>query len=169
LIWFTSDTHFGHKNIIEYCKRPFRTREGMNEALIRRWNDCVKPEDEVYHLGDVSFVNQEWTGSILRKLNGNIYHIAGNHDKKLKTDRFAWSRDEFQGHFEEAGASVYMSHHYHDDWPDKDIGAWHLHGHAHGNLPYVPGSRRLDVGVDVWNFRPVSILQVKEFFEATAR
>ena len=53
--WFTSDTHFGHKNIIEYCKRPFSSVEQMNEMLIKKWNNKVKVDDIVFHLGDFSF------------------------------------------------------------------------------------------------------------------
>jgi calcineurin-like phosphoesterase family protein len=93
MIWFTSDPHFGHKNIIEYCHRPWSDIKKMNQGLIDNWNALVKEEDQVYLLGDVSFVDNEWTGSLLRKLHGVIYHIKGNHDKKLKVDRFVWTRN----------------------------------------------------------------------------
>ena len=56
-IWFTSDTHFFHNNIIDYCKRPFVNAEEMNEYIIKQWNSVVKPQDEVYHLGDFAFGN----------------------------------------------------------------------------------------------------------------
>ena len=60
-IWFTSDTHFGHKNIIQYCSRPWDNVEKMNEDIINNWNAIVKPNDIVFHLGDVSFRNKEKT------------------------------------------------------------------------------------------------------------
>lgn len=78
--WFTSDTHFGHKNILEYEKeaRPFATVEEMNEQLIDNWNDTVRPKDIVFHLGDFAFgaVNV----AIADRLNGNKRLIMGNHD-----------------------------------------------------------------------------------------
>lgn len=79
-VWFTSDTHFGHKNILEYEKeaRPFETVEEMNEALISNWNDTVRPKDIVWHLGDFAFgrSNIELAG----RLNGRKRLIMGNHD-----------------------------------------------------------------------------------------
>lgn len=83
--YFTSDTHFNHANIIKYCNRPFSSVEEMNEELIRRWNEKVGPDDEVYHLGDFGFFNsntpeQYKLENILSRLNGRIYLILGNHD-----------------------------------------------------------------------------------------
>ena len=86
-IWFTSDMHFNHTNIIKYCERPFHTIDKMNEVLIRNWNDRVKKEDIVYHLGDFCFYRgkeaagsktsvREWES----KLNGKVIHVLGNHD-----------------------------------------------------------------------------------------
>ena len=64
-IRFTSDTHFGHNNIIKFCKRPWKTTEEMNEALIERWNSVVKPDDIVFHLGDFAFAaNSRWKDCI---------------------------------------------------------------------------------------------------------
>lgn len=78
--WFTSDHHFGHKNILDYEKeaRPFETIEEMNEALISNWNDTVRQKDIVYHLGDFAFGrdNVELAG----RLNGRKRLIMGNHD-----------------------------------------------------------------------------------------
>ncbi len=79
-VWFTSDTHLGHKNILEYEKeaRPFKTVEEMNEALISNWNDTVRPKDIIWHLGDFAFgrSNVELAG----RLNGRKRLILGNHD-----------------------------------------------------------------------------------------
>ena len=89
MIYFTSDTHFNHKNIVEFCNRPFRTLDGhadlqaMNRAIIQAWNSRVQPGDVVYHLGDFGMGSwKEWK-ALREKLNGSIILISGNHDRKL--------------------------------------------------------------------------------------
>ena len=81
-VYFTSDTHFYHSNIIGFCKRPFKNVEDMNETLIENWNRVVGQDDIVFHLGDFCLGgSHEWT-KILNRLNGKIYLILGNHDLK---------------------------------------------------------------------------------------
>ncbi|MBQ4059987.1 MAG: metallophosphoesterase, partial [Lachnospiraceae bacterium] len=81
-VFFTSDTHFYHSNIINFCGRPFKNVEVMNETLIANWNSVVGPDDIVFHLGDFCLGGSaEWT-NILNRLNGKIYLIVGNHDIK---------------------------------------------------------------------------------------
>lgn len=77
-IWVTSDTHFGHENIIKYCKRPFENADHMDEILVQNWNSLIKPNDKVYHLGDVYFGNKG--RETLQRLNGKKRLILGNHD-----------------------------------------------------------------------------------------
>lgn len=79
-IWFTSDTHFFHNKIIEYCQRPFANVEEMNNELIYRWNQVVRNDDVVFHLGDFCLGKAKKWNSILDKLNGKICLILGNHD-----------------------------------------------------------------------------------------
>src|SRR5579863_2896472 len=91
--WFTSDTHFGHTNIIRYCNRPFKDAGEMDRAMVENWNALVKPEDTIYHLGDVSFSSPDRTKHILSNMNGHKILILGNHDRsefKMKT----WGFDE---------------------------------------------------------------------------
>ena len=71
-IFFTADTHFGHKNIIRYCNRPFETAHEMNETLIANWNKVVHQTDTVYHLGDVAVLRPEKTRDVLDRLNGKF-------------------------------------------------------------------------------------------------
>lgn len=81
-LFFTSDTHFGHERIIQYCNRPFRDAAEMNEALIRNWNAAVPPDGTVFHLGDFAMgMDQDRIAGILSRLNGTIYLVAGNHDR----------------------------------------------------------------------------------------
>ncbi|MDR3059367.1 MAG: metallophosphoesterase, partial [Prevotella sp.] len=79
-IWFTSDHHFGHKNIIEFSQRPFLNTDEMNEELIKRWNEKIGTEDMVYHLGDFALMSSGKLRSILDRLNGRIHLIQGNHE-----------------------------------------------------------------------------------------
>jgi len=77
--WFTSDLHFGHRNVINYCNRPYKDLEEMHKALIKIWNDTVKEGDTVYVLGDFS-LNKKWSQTIIPLLKGNKILISGNHD-----------------------------------------------------------------------------------------
>lgn len=88
-ILFTSDLHFGHKNIIDYCNRPFEDVEEMNDSLIKCWNKAVNWDDTVYVLGDFTFLSQERTSEICSQLKGRIKLIKGNHDKRSNQ----WYRD----------------------------------------------------------------------------
>lgn len=85
MIWFYSDPHFGHKNVIRYCDRPFKDITEMREKLIKRWNACVKMEDTVYVLGDVFFCGKQDAKKIMSRLNGTKILIRGNHDRSPET------------------------------------------------------------------------------------
>jgi calcineurin-like phosphoesterase family protein len=79
-LFFTADTHFGHRAVIKYGKRPFADVDEMDAELIRRWNVVVPTDGIVYHLGDVSFRKNAATVAILKRLNGCKHLIQGNHD-----------------------------------------------------------------------------------------
>ena len=81
-IFFTSDTHFGHGNIINFCKRPYENVAKMDNALIENWNATVGPTDDVYHLGDFCFNGIQRWWELIGALNGRIHLILGNHDLK---------------------------------------------------------------------------------------
>jgi calcineurin-like phosphoesterase family protein len=172
-IWFTSDTHFRHKNIIKYCNRPFETVEVHDAALIRNWNACVQKEDTVYHLGDFAFGDAAGWAEIIQQLNGNINLIRGNHDhrKKLSDLRRISCKQlnrlsdiyELKVVDEEMGCTqiVVMCHYPIESWNMRHHGAWHLHGHSHGTILSPDHQARLDVGVDACNYAPLSYDDVK--------
>jgi calcineurin-like phosphoesterase family protein len=81
-VYITSDSHFFHKNIIQYENRPFGSVEEMNEVMIKNWNKVVSKEDKIFHLGDFAFSNKEKTLELVSKLNGYKILILGNHDKR---------------------------------------------------------------------------------------
>jgi calcineurin-like phosphoesterase family protein len=166
--FFTADTHFGHARILELCKRPFASIEEHDERLIELWNRKVEKGDTVYHLGDVGF-NKDTLFEKLKRLNGNICLIRGNHDvtvinNLVMSSRFQWVRDIHYLKIKE-GNHTYratLCHYPLRSWHASHYGAWHLYGHAHGTL--APELQSFDVGVDSWNFAPVSWEQVKDTF-----
>lgn len=157
-IWFTADTHFTHTNIIRYCNRPFSSIQEHDEVLIQNWNKVVKGKDTVYHLGDFGFNNTDKFCNIINKLHGNIYLIRGNHDKQevIEHKRFKIVKDVHR--FKRDKQEFFLSHYAHRTWPKMNYGAIHLFGHSHGNMPDF--GRSTDVGVDRWNYTPVSIDQI---------
>lgn len=162
-IWFTSDTHFNHRNIL--LSRPqFTSVEEMNELMIERWNARVKRSDRVYHLGDVALGNADAARQILNRLNGAIHLIRGNHEavaeNKKCADRFVWIKDY---HWLKLGEQkVYLLHYAMRTWNCMHYGSWHLYGHSHGSLPELPGTLSFDVGVDCWDFAPISYEEVQQ-------
>ena len=111
-VFFTSDTHFYHGNIIRFCNRPFKDVEMMNETIISNWNNTVGQDDIVFHLGDFCLGGSaEWT-KILDRLNGKIYLIMGNHDlKNIRQgyiDRF--EHVAMQMHIEVGKQRIYLNH-----------------------------------------------------------
>lgn len=166
-IWFISDTHFGHTNIIKYDKRPFASITEHDEALIENWNALVKRGDLVYHLGDFAFYKSvEQVERVLSVLNGQIHHVYGNHDRQQVNAAKGWAS---QQHYKEIKVNIgeprkkkiVLCHYPFMTWNAAHHGSWHLHGHCHGNLQ-PSSTTRIDVGVPCWNYRPVSLDQIVE-------
>lgn len=163
-IWFTSDHHFGHKNIIKFQKRPWDTVEEMNEGLIKNWNDTVGEKDVVFVLGDMFLTKTvEEARDIRAKLKGSIRFIFGNHDDIAfqMRDVFEWSKDYYYGNlpFQGRKQSIVLMHYPIFRWRGRkhsQTGSWHLFGHEHGTINRVENGPWLDVGVDSHNYRPVS-------------
>lgn len=166
--WFSSDSHFGHFNIIKHCKRPFKSIMEMDQTIITRWNEKISPTDTVYHLGDFAW-NPMVARAVLGKLNGTIHLIRGNHDKRtLKKGvelLFASVNDylEIKVKDEEMDVTqnIVLMHYPIESWNKRHHGSWHLHGHCHGTLPSGDHQARIDVGVDPMNFYPVSYNEIK--------
>lgn len=172
-IWFTSDTHFGHANIIRHCARPFATVNEMDDALEANWNACVKARDTVYHLGDFAFLKPGLIANQLRRLGGKKHIVLGNHDKAIRK-----ARAEFTGpglfesindclELDMRGMQISLFHFAQRVWNGSHFKAIHLYGHSHGNLP--PLGRSVDVGVDCKEitpeYRPVNLDEIAEFMK----
>ena len=140
----------------------------MNEALIANWNNKVGPQDSIFLLGDVSFAKPPQTETVLKRLNGNIYLIKGNHDWSISSlsKYFAWVKDLSEIEVPDLGCkngfqTIVLCHFPFLIWDKKHYGSWMLHGHCHGNLQRDHSQLRLDVGVDCHNFMPISYQEVK--------
>lgn len=171
-IWFTSDTHFGHANIIKYSNRPFTDVNEMNEALIRNWNDCVKDGDDIYHLGDFAFMTFDKFRQLIYRLNGNIHFIRGNHDKMIDQNKNSLLKGRFSSiqdykELKVDGKMIVLFHYGQRVWNKSHHGSIHLYGHSHGSLP--PHGKSVDVGVDckeiTHEYRPVSVEEVFKYME----
>lgn len=164
---FTSDTHFGHGNIIKYCNRPFTSAEEMDETMIRNWNARVRPDDLVFHLGDFAFgCDYQHAVHCYRRLNGIIQFVLGNHDKHLRTmNDNGILRTPLEHYLEESieGHRIVLFHYGLRTWHHDLRGTWHLYGHSHNGLP--PLGKSVDIGVDRWDFAPVSMEQLRRFME----
>ncbi len=178
-VYFISDTHFGHSKMMKYCGRPFASVEEMDEGLISKWNARVPPTGTVYHLGDFAFRNHE---DYLRRLNGRIHLILGNHDhrKTIKRIRHLFASVDKYQKVKIEGQKIMLFHYsIRGCWDSAHWGSWHLYGHSHGNLPdpanitemagmdhHGDGGRpnlSFDVGVDSahTNYTPLSFEEVK--------
>lgn len=177
-VWFTSDTHFCHANILKFSNRPFKDVAEMDEELIRRWNDSVPKDGIIFHLGDFCMGGSKDWNDILHRLHGRKYLILGNHDMKNL-------RQGYMGLFEQVsqqmsirvdGQSVILNHNPFLCYGGSYRDVWQLFGHVHSgplsktglDLPRLKMLFPLqyDVGVDNNDFRPISFAEVKAKIES---
>jgi calcineurin-like phosphoesterase family protein len=160
--FFTADTHFGHMQALFAFNRQFDGLYAMNEVMINNWNSIVEPDRIVYHIGDFGFWNVQDLTKIFMALNGHKILIVGNNDCE-QTLRLPWVDRVKSLRISVEGQEIFMSH-----YPRKSnkrrAGVWYLHGHQH-----CIGQRLLDVGVDCWNFFPITFEQAKEVHEGHLR
>jgi calcineurin-like phosphoesterase family protein len=158
MTYFTSDTHFGHTNIIKYCNRPFASVEEMNESLIKNWNARVEPKDTIYHLGDFAFIHDEKAlRTLFYRLKGYKHLIMGNHDKHNLM--LPWEEVTPYKRLNLEGDAVILFHYGCRVWDKSHHGSIQLYGHSHGTLP--GNSQQLDVGVDCWDYKPITLSEIK--------
>lgn len=182
MIWFTSDAHYGHNNIIRLCNRPFNDLNSMHEFMIQEWNKRVKNSEQVYILGDFSFAGIKETTKIISQLKGYKILILGNHDRQAKKMLSMGFDEVHENIWIEIGTQrLFLSHFpYHPmsayykltndqvtiAYPQEQIDtrylhkrmvddgqSWLLHGHVHN--AYRQNGRQINVGVDQWGFKPV--------------
>ena len=167
MIYFIADTHFGHENIIRLCNRPFSSVEEMDAVMINNWNAVVKPEDDIYIVGDFSFRSAD-PCRYADALNGKKHLVVGNHDKKnLKNS-------EFRGKFIEIkdiitlksnNTQIVLCHYPIAEWDGMYRGAIHLFGHIHNNDNIAQKimeqiSNAYNVGVEMIGYTPRTIEEI---------
>jgi len=181
--WFTADLHLGHRNIIDYCNRPFGDADEMNHALVDTWNEAVADGDTVWVVGDFALGKLDETLPIVAKLNGEKVLVAGNHDRCWHGHgrrAEGWTERYLEAGFAEIiqgstkvkvdGRSVLVCHfpyrgdsHGHDRFVEHrpiDKGRWLIHGHVHER--WAQQGRMINVGVDVTGFSPINSTTIAE-------
>lgn len=180
-IWFTSDNHFFHKNIIKYENRPFSTVHEMNQTMIDNWNKVVKPGDIVYHLGDFAMCSKNWQRRLFEQLNGEKFLIKGNHDgsatrmrevgflevydrliltiadQKVLLCHYPYLTGENLDFLKERGEKYKKK--FIASRPDNE-GLWLIHGHCHGK--WKCKDRMINVAVENWNYSPIHVSTIEE-------
>lgn len=160
MIFFTSDLHIHHANIIKYCQRPFNSVEEMDNAIINNWNSVVAQDDSVWVLGDFTMSNDKiLINRTLSRLNGNKYLVLGNHDSPACKFSGFWSEVHELTHISVERETLVLCHYAMRVWYKSHHGSWHLYGHSHGSLS-EENNLSFDVGVDAWSYAPVSFNQI---------
>ena len=178
-IFFTSDSHWYHENIIKFCDRPFKDIEEMNWKLIDNWNKKVPQDGLVFHLGDFAWSGgyEKWK-SIRDQLNGDIILIKGNHDMKnmpAKAEEELFKFSTQQMLIEVEGRKIYLNHYpllcYAGVYRDPKGLVYQAYGHVHSGLGKngkdIPRlihtfPTQYDVGVDNNNYEPISWYELNE-------
>lgn len=164
MLFYISDLHLSHANIINTCNRPYDNIEDMNKLLIDNWNKVITNDDIVYFLGDFSFkCNQEQATKFLLQLKGKKYFIKGNHDKttwlnKLKEQRLIEDWYDYK-EINDNGRMVILCHYPLHSWNGLYHGSYHLYGHVHNNTVENAEwqKNRFNVSCEAIDYKPITL------------
>ncbi len=159
-VFFTSDTHFGHAGARALYRRPFASVAEMDATMVERWNAAVGPGDEVWHLGDFAVgPGAAAIAALLDRLQGRKHLVTGNNDGAAATAQPGWASVQPYAELMLEGQGLVLCHYAFRTWRNMHRGWLNLHGHSHGRLKPLP--RQVDVGVDAWDFRPVTLEEIR--------
>lgn len=174
---FIADTHFSHPLLISKDRkskdgtalpqlREFDSMPAHDEAMVESWNDCVRPTDTIYHLGDFGWWRAplEDLERVFKRLNGRKILVVGNHDS-VEVQRFGWEQ-VIHGvvHWTDSdGQKIIGSHHPSREWDGWHSGALHFHGHTHNTLP--SSRRSMDIGVDHMGRWPLNATEIRAYMQ----
>ena len=153
-LFFTADTHFGDHRMINIHRRPFADVASMDEAIVTGWNEVVRTDDEVWHLGDVARRSGE-VAALLTRLNGVKHLVRGNNDGSGTGDAAGWASVQDYAELTQDDVLLVLCHYPFRSWNGQHRRSINLHGHSHGKLKPMP--RQFDVGVDARSFRPTTL------------
>lgn len=172
-VFFTSDLHFGHANIIRFDNRPFTSVEEMDAELIKRWNNKVTADDTVYILGDISWYNDEKTVEIMNKLNGHKILIKGNHDRVHGRVRNCFEEITDYKEIKYVDNHIVLCHYPIVFFNRHHYGSYMFYGHVHNSHEWNMTEnhkfelQQLDikcnmfnVGTMIWNYEPVTFEEI---------
>lgn len=187
-VWFLSDCHFGHRNILKHCPKraeiggfDIEDVQAHDKWLLDIWNKTIGKRDIVYILGDFAFSSPDVIKKeLMPKLNGQKYLILGNHDKSsqhldgyfvqiTQMREVVFKRKNFP-FIEEENFRVFMCHYPMVTWPGKHHGVVNAHGHCHSHIDEFNEEStdlRVDIGIDgtLANFKPISLEQLYDYFK----
>jgi calcineurin-like phosphoesterase family protein len=155
MLFFTGDTHFNDPRILRIAPRPFASLAEHDAALSAFWNETIAPDDEVWHLGDFGRLQKADVEALLSRLHGRKNLIIGNNDPPDTVGAKGWSSVQHYAELRAEGTLLILCHYPFRTWNQMGKKSLDLHGHSHGKLKRL--TRQYDVGVDVWNYRPVSL------------
>lgn len=166
MIWFSSDLHLGHANIMKYCSRPFKSVDEMDDYILTSFESTIRTGDILYFLGDLTF-KRRLAETFFDFLEGvDIFFVKGNHDKgkvlKLAEERSVDCAPQMDVSL--GGQLISLNHFCMRVWNKSHFNSWHLYGHSHGSLE--PIGKSWDVGVDNNNFAPVSFDTICDIMES---
>jgi calcineurin-like phosphoesterase family protein len=157
--YFTSDHHFGHAGARGLYRRPFASVAEMDRQMIDRWNSVVEPDDEVWHLGDFAIRQRpDRVASLVTALHGRKHLITGNNDDTAVIGCDGWESIQTYAEMSVDSMHLVLCPYPFRTWRNMSNGWINLHGHRHGPLKALP--RQFDIGVEVWDFRPVQLAEV---------
>jgi len=178
-VFFTADLHLGHEEIIKISDRPFENLDDMNRSLVNNWNSRVSNDDHVYIVGDLFYGGRDAAGvdeaiSTVKKLNGILHLVAGNHDfpylKNMEYHYLFADVDQIR-FLKHEGEYIFLSHYPMAEWSGYYRGSWHIYGHIHNHKESTAHQymktldKALNAAVEICDYMPVTFQELKKYNE----
>lgn len=163
--YFSSDYHWGHKNVLRYDSRPFETIEDHDKCIVENHNKIVRPTDHFWFVGDLSLGDLREAELMLRDMNGIKHFIKGNHDhdNTIKIYKRCGIYHGEQITVVIDRQKIILNHCRMYTWPNSNHGSWNIHGHSHGALDKAPWGKTIDVSINIRDYYPPSFLGIRSY------